>query len=114
MQRCRLPSQLSNIGDGSSNSIMLGERSGELSQVGFTGSDGVNFFDSSWIGFVEGFKSTGWPVLGWAGEPPKNRPTNEAHFHGFSQLNSEHSSSTMFAMGVGSIPRPHVSSNLGA
>ena len=80
----------------------MGERSGELSQQGFTGSNGASFFDSSWIGVVEGSTHTGWRVLGWTGEPPKNKPTSEVHFHGFAQFNSEHPGSTMFAFCDGS------------
>ncbi len=78
--------------DGSSNTIAVGERSADV-------------FDSSWPGVVKDSSFTGWRVVGWSGEPPNNPPQTvpvividddgnevelEIHFHGFAQFNSMH------------------------
>lgn len=90
------------ISDGSSNTVLVGERSGELNLTGFTGSSGEEFFNSSWIGIVEGSLHTGWRVVGWTGEPPNNLPTSEVHFHGYAQFNSNHPGTTNFSFCDGS------------
>ena len=45
---------LRDILDGTSNTLLVGERSGEL-------------FDSQWPGIINGSSYTGWRVVGWAG-----------------------------------------------
>ena len=78
--------------DGSSNTVLLGERSSDT-------------FDSAWAGVVTGSKYTGWRVVGWTGEPPNNKPNNDAaHFHGFAQFNSMHNGgATNFGFADGSV-----------
>jgi prepilin-type N-terminal cleavage/methylation domain-containing protein len=92
--------------DGASNTIMIGERSGEI-------------FDSQWPGILDGSSHTGWRVVGWTGEPPNNPMRTdpvivydddgdevalEIHFHGFAQFNSMHLGGlTMFCFGDGSV-----------
>lgn len=90
------------IADGSSNTVMVGERSGELNLTGFRGSGGESFFNSSWIGVVTDSSHAGWRVVGWTGEPPKNLPTSEVHFHGYAQFNSNHPGITNFSFCDGS------------
>ena len=83
---------MKDVRDGSSQTILVGERSGEL-------------FDSQWPGILEGSSHTGWRVVGWTGEPPNNPQRTEPlvivdddgveeeleiHFHGFAQFNSMH------------------------
>ena len=83
---------LRDIQDGTSNTILVGERSAEL-------------FDSQWPGILNGSSHTGWRVVGWTGEPPNNPHRTEPlvvvdeegkeaelqiHFHGFAQFNSMH------------------------
>ena len=95
---------LRDILDGTSNTLLVGERSGEL-------------FDSQWPGIINGSSYTGWRVVGWAGEPPNNplrteplvvinddgeETELEIHFHGFAQFNSMHNGVTMFAFCDGS------------
>jgi len=77
--------------DGSSNTILLGERSAAT-------------FDSAWAGVVTGSEYAGWRVVGWTGEPPNNIGSSEAHFHGFAQFNSSHTGGvTNFAFADGSV-----------
>ena len=64
--------------DGTSFTIMVGERSADI-------------FDSTWAGIVAGVPYTAWRVVAWTGEPPNNPPNAQiAHFHGFAQFNSAH------------------------
>ncbi len=80
------------IRDGASNTILVGERSGDI-------------FDSQWPGVFEGSTHAGWRIVGWTGEPPNNPQRTEPliivnddgseeeleiHFHGFAQFNSMH------------------------
>jgi prepilin-type N-terminal cleavage/methylation domain-containing protein len=81
---------LEDIRDGASNTILIGERSGEI-------------FDSTWVGVVHGSAFPAWRVIGWTGEPPNNRPNSEVHFHGYAQFNSAHSGLTHFALCDGSV-----------
>ncbi|MFK7766799.1 MAG: DUF1559 domain-containing protein [Mariniblastus sp.] len=95
---------LRDILDGTSNTILVGERSGSL-------------FDSQWPGILDGSAYTGWRVVGWSGEPPNNPMRTEPlvvvdengeeseleiHFHGFAQYNSMHNGITLFAFCDGS------------
>jgi hypothetical protein len=74
------------IFDGSSNTVLLGERS----------SSG---FDSSWAGVIDGDEFTGWRVVAWTGEPPNNRGQAGIEARRYAQFNSSHSSYlTIFAM----------------
>lgn len=92
------------VTDGLSNTILVGERSGDI-------------FDSSWPGVIDGTTFTGWRVVGWTGEPPNNPMREEPlvvigddgeeeeleiHFHGFAQFNSQHFGLTMFCLVDGS------------
>lgn len=81
---------LREVRDGTSNTIGVGERSGQV-------------FESSWIGVVHGSQFPAWRVLGWTGEPPNNEPGSQVHFHGYAQFNSAHSDLTHFAMLDGSV-----------
>ena len=80
--------------DGSSNTIMLGERSG-------------NVFESTWTGAMIGADFSEWRVVGWTGEPPNYENDNEVstpHFHPFAQFNSDHADGlSMFAFADGSV-----------
>lgn len=92
--------------DGSSHTIMAGERSAEL-------------FDSQWPGILDGSTHAGWRVVGWTGEPPNNpqrieplvvvdeegnEQELEIHFHGFAQFNSMHLGGvSMFSFVDGSV-----------
>lgn len=78
--------------DGSSNTVLLGERSSPI-------------FDSAWAGVVTGSEFAGWRVVGWTGEPPNNKvSTDAAHFHGFAQFNSMHTGGvTNFGFADGSV-----------
>lgn len=83
--------KLRDILDGTSQTIIVGERSGKV-------------FDSTWTGVVNGTRYSGWRVVGWTGEPPNNPPSgSSAHFHGFAQFNSMHIGGvTNFAFADGS------------
>jgi prepilin-type N-terminal cleavage/methylation domain-containing protein len=81
---------IEHILDGSSNTIMVGERSAEI-------------FDSTWVGVVHGAMFPAWRVVGWTGEPPNNKPTSIVHFHGYAQFNSVHSGLTHFVLCDGSV-----------
>jgi prepilin-type N-terminal cleavage/methylation domain-containing protein len=79
------------IQDGSSNTVLVGERSAAT-------------FDSAWAGVVTDSKYAGWRVVGWTGEPPNNAAGGSVHFHGFAQFNSMHSGGvTIFGFADGSV-----------
>lgn len=79
------------IRDGSSNTILVGERSGDI-------------FHSTWLAVVPQSKFAGWRVVGWTGEPPNNpNYSTDPHFHGFAQFNSSHPSITNFVYCDGSV-----------
>ena len=80
----------SDIRDGVSNTIMLGEKSHET-------------FDNTWAGVSTGTEHTGWRVVAWAGEPPNNPQGGNVHFHLFAQFNSMHNGVTAFAFCDGSV-----------
>ncbi len=81
---------LREVRDGTSHTIAVGERSGQV-------------FDSTWVGVVHGSSYPAWRILGWTGEPPNNKPGSDVHFHGYAQFNSSHHALTHFAMLDGSI-----------
>lgn len=81
---------LDEILDGTSNTIMVGERSGDI-------------FDSTWVGAVHGSAYPVWRIAGWTGEPPNNKPTSPVHFHGYAQFNSSHPGLTHFVLCDGSV-----------
>ena len=83
------------IQDGSSNTILLGERSGRSRGV-TTPTDG-NFFSSSLLGIVNGSTFEGWRVVAWTNEVPKNG------IWGFAQFNSSHPELTIFSFCDGSV-----------
>ena len=66
--------------DGSSNTIIAGERSDDT-------------FDSTWMGVVDESMFAGWRVLGWTGEPPNHPGSSFVHFHAYAQFNSMHNHS---------------------
>ncbi|MEM7315262.1 MAG: DUF1559 domain-containing protein, partial [Planctomycetota bacterium] len=92
--------KIEHIRDGSSKTIMIGERS-----KGWINSSrgAAGEFDSTWVGIVSGSPHTGWRVLGWTGEPPNNEPGGQTHFHGYAQFNSAHAGVTMFGFADGSV-----------
>lgn len=83
------------IQDGSSNTILLGERSGNSR---FTTPTDGDFFGSSWLGVVEESTYAGWRVVAWTTWPPK---------HGggpaFPLFNSNHPGLTVFGFCDGSV-----------
>ena len=81
--------------DGSSNSILVGERSA------------YRVSESTWTGVVNNAQFAEWRVVGWTGEPP-NLPEpsgpNDLHSHPYAQFNSAHRAGlTMFAFADGSV-----------
>jgi len=84
------------ISDGSSNTILLGERSGEF-PPNTTYMNDETFFDSSWLGVVEKSEFAGWRVIAWTGEGPKS------DIHAFAAFNSDHSGVTVISYCDGSV-----------
>lgn len=82
--------KLEHVYDGTSHTIGIGERSG-------------NIFESTWLGVVHGSQFPVWRVVGWTGEPPNNPPISTVHFHGYAQFNSAHSGLTYFSFLDGSV-----------
>lgn len=81
----------SDILDGTTNTILVGERSKDI-------------FDGTWVGVTKKSSYTGWRILAWTGEPPNNTTHNETvHFHEFAQYNSMHNSLTTFGFCDGSV-----------
>lgn len=80
-----------NIRDGSSHTLLVGERSRDL-------------FHSTWLAVVPNSTFAGWRVVGWTGEPPNNPDySTDPHFHGFAQFNSSHPDTTNFSFCDGSV-----------
>lgn len=81
--------------DGSSNTILVGERSA------------YQVSESTWTGVVAGAEFARWRVVGWTGEPPNYKPSDDPtaiHFHAYAQFNSAHLGRlTMFAYADGSV-----------
>ncbi len=81
--------------DGSSNTILLGERSA------------FQVSESTWTGVVAGGEFFQWRVVGWTGEPPNYKGSSEPnaiHRHPYAQFNSAHPDGlTMFAFADGSV-----------
>lgn len=82
------------IRDGSSNTILLGERSGETE---FTTPTDGDFFGSSWLGIVEGTTYEGWRLVAWTTAVPKHGS------YAYAQFNSSHSDLTVFGFCDGSV-----------
>lgn len=82
--------KLEHVYDGTSHTIAVGERSG-------------NVFESTWVGVVHGAAYPVWRILGWTGEPPNNKPNSLVHFHGYAQFNSAHRGLTHFSLLDGSV-----------
>lgn len=62
--------------DGLSNTILIGERSGDQ-------------FDAAWPGVGDGDQFMGWRVLAWTGEEPNNPPYANP-IHNYSRFSSQH------------------------
>ena len=81
--------------DGSSNTILVGERSA------------YKLSESTWTGVIANAALPEWRVVGWTGEPPNYQPNgdpDDLHFHAFAQFNSAHPGGlTMFAFADGSV-----------
>lgn len=79
--------------DGSSNTILVGERS-------------TSRFHSTWTGVIFGSDKGPWHLVGWTGETPnfENDPQQEQNPIDFAQFNSTHAGDlAMFGFADGSI-----------
>lgn len=88
--------ELRSILDGSSNTILIGERSGKVPKGTNYVPPEDDFFDSSWLGVAKCSDFDTWRVTAWTQEGPKNSK------HVYAQFNSAHPTVTVFSFCDGS------------
>lgn len=80
--------KFSSIRDGSSNTLMFGERT-------------KRDLNSTWVGVVHGARIPVWRVVGWTYEPPNHKIPGETH--PYADFSSSHHNVTMFTFADGSV-----------